>query len=309
MSSSVAPPAGRLSPADLLLLAALTVCWGFNWPIMKLGVRDMAPLYYRSVCIAGGLAVLWAWARVNGLPLALARRHWRQLAWLALFNTIIWHVLAIVAIRLLPAGRSALLGYTMPVWAVLFGVVVFRERVSRVHWVGVAAALGGTVLLLASELTALAGRPLGTVLMLVAAAAWGFGTHLLRRHLTEVPTLVVAFWMLACALVVMTAGTVAFERDAWRLPDAVEAGSMAYNMVLAIAFCHVAWSSLARRLPAAASGLSVMLIPVVGVFSSMLLIGERPGTHDWIALLLMLVALSTVLMAQRPAVTITSPAD
>jgi len=213
---------------------------------------------------------------------------------------IIWHVLLIIALKMLPAGRSAILGYTMPVWAVIFGVVVFRESVPRIHLVGVGLAFIGTLLLLSSELVALSGRPLGTLLVLVAAAAWGYGTHLMRRHLMSMPTLALTFWMLVLTLGVMAALTVLFERHAWRAPSGMEWASIVYNMVLAIAFCHVVWSMLARTLPPAASGLSVMMIPVLGVFSSMWLLGETPHWQDYAALVLILLALSTVLLGGRP---------
>ncbi len=71
-------------------------------------------------------------------------------------------------------------------------------------------------------------------------------------------------------------------------------------MVLAVAFCHVVWSMLARKLPPAASGLSVMMIPVLGVFSGMWMLGEQPAWQDYVALALILVALSTVLLPSRP---------
>ncbi|MGE5713362.1 MAG: DMT family transporter, partial [Betaproteobacteria bacterium] len=169
------------------------------------------------------------------------------------------------------------------------------------HWFGVLAAAIGIVLLLASELTSLAGAPLGTLLMLTAAAAWGYGTHLMRRHLTGMPIIALTFWMLVLTLVVMIAATTMFELARWRLPTTLEWASIAYNMVLAIAFCHVVWSMLARKLPPAASGLSVMFIPVLGVFSGMWLLGEQPYWQDYTALLLILLALSTVLLPARTA--------
>ena len=72
-------------------------------------------------------------------------------------------------------------------------------------------------------------------------------------------------------------------------------------MVLAIAFCHVVWSMLARTLPPTASGLSVMMIPVLGVFSKMWFLGESPHWQDYVALVLILVALSTVMLSRKPA--------
>ncbi len=291
----------RLSRRDLTLLVLLTLAWGLNWPVMKAGVQELPPLYFRSICIAGGLAVLWAYARAVGIPLTVREGTWPLIVKLAIPNVIVWHLLLIVALKMVPAGRSAILGYTMPVWAVIFGVLVFREKVPRLHLLGVGAAFIGTLLLLSSEFAALSGRPLGTILILIAAAFWGYGTHLMRRHLTDMPSLALTFWMLVLALGAMLVGTVLFERAHWRMPTSFEWGAIVYNMVLAIAFCHVVWSMLARTLPPTASGLSVMMIPVLGVFSSMWFLGESPHWQDYVALVLILVALSTVMLSRKPA--------
>jgi drug/metabolite transporter (DMT)-like permease len=293
--------ATKLSARDLTLLVLLTVFWGVNWPVMKMGVADLPPLYFRTICIAGGLVVIWCWARLMNVPMKVPAGAWPVVLKLAIPNVIAWHLLAIVAIKMLPSGRAAILGYTMPVWAVVIGLIVFNERPLRRHWWGVAAALVGTLLLLSSEFTALTGSPLGTVLMLAAAAAWGYGTHLMRRHLTDMPIIALTFWMLALTVVAMFVVSIVFEMPRWRMPDAIEWASIVYNMVLAIAFCHVVWAMLARKLPPAASGLSVMMIPVLGVFSGMWLLGERPFWQDYVALVLILIALSSVFLTPKTA--------
>ena len=291
----------HLSSRDLLLLALLTVFWGVNWPVMKLGVAELPPLYFRTLCLGGGLVVIGAWARLSGISLAVPRAAWREVIWLAVPNMIVWHVLAIQAVKMLPSGRAAILGYTMPVWAVLAGLAFFGERPLPRHWFGVTAALLGTLLLLSSEFTALAGSPLGTTLMLIAAAAWGFGTHLMRRHLIDLPIITLTFWMMALTVLVMLAFSIALELDQWRWPTAPEWFPLLYNIFFAVAFCHVVWSMLARKLPPAASGLSVMLIPVLGVFSGMWILGEQPHWQDYVALGLILFSLTTVLLPARSA--------
>jgi drug/metabolite transporter (DMT)-like permease len=288
-----------LSRRDLVLLVCLTLAWGLNWPIMKFGVQDLPPLYYRTLCIGGGLVFLYLYGRWAGIDMRVPSGAWPKVIKLAIPNVVIWHVLLVIALKLLPAGRSAILGYTMPVWAVLFGLWLFNERTQPRHWIGVAAAFIGTVLLLSSEFTKLAGAPIGTLLILVAAAAWGYGTNLMRRTLTEMPVLALTFWMLVVTLAAMIPLTIVFERQLWRAPTPLEWGSIVYNMVLAIAFCHAVWAMLARTLPPAASGLSVMMIPVLGVFSSMALLGEEPHWQDYAALVLILAALSTVLLVPR----------
>src|ERR1051325_7375129 len=68
-----------------------------------------------------------------------------------------------------------------------------------------------------------------------------------------------------------------------------------YNIFLAGTLAHWAWFTLARTLPVAVSSLSSLPVPVVGVFSGIVLLGERPGPQEWIALALVVAALFTVL--------------
>ncbi len=288
-----------LTRRDLVLLALLTLAWGVNWPVMKFGVTSFPPLLFRVIVLAGGVAVLWLWIRARGIALAVPPGQRMTVLWLAVPNVIIWQILSVLALKLLPSGRAAILGYTMPVWAVVVSVAFFGDRPLPRHWLGIGAAFVGTLLLLATEFTALAGRPLGTILMLIAAATWGWGTVLMRRHVLELPTVTLGFWMLAAAIPVAAVTTLAFETAQWRAPTPTEWAAISYNIFVAIAFCHIVWFHLARLLPPAASGLSVMLIPVLGVFSSMAMLGEQPHWHDYTALVLILVALATVLLPQR----------
>jgi len=289
----------RLTRRDLVLLVFLTLAWGLNWPVMKYGVQNLPPVLFRTICISGGLVALWAYARLTGVSLRVTPGRWGTIFKLAIPNAIIWHLLVVIALRMLPAGRSAILGYTMPVWVVIAGMLFFHERPTVRQSVGVLCAFAGMLLLLSSELREIAGRPQATLLVLAAAAAWGFGTHLMRRELRDMPTLALTFWMLTMTLGVMIVYTVLLERADWRLPQPGEWGAIVYNMVLAIAFCHAAWSHLARTLPPVASSLSVMMIPVLGVFSSVWFLGESPLWQDYVALLLILIAMAVVLLPNR----------
>ncbi len=288
-----------LSRRDAILLVLLTLAWGFTWPVMKYGVREFPPLFFRTLCVTGALVILAAVARLSAVSLALPRTEWFDIVRLAVPNVVIWHVTVILALTLLPAGRSAILGYTMPLWAALIGALWFGEHPPARHWVGVGAALVATVLLLSSELTSLAGRPAGALLMLFAALAWGYGTHQARRYAIHVAALTAVFWMLVLALVVLLAASLAFERSHWRMPHREEWLAIGFNAAISMAFCHVAWLRLARRLPPAASGLSMMMIPALGVFSSMWLLAEQPRWQDYVALALIVFSLATVLLPAR----------
>lgn len=290
----------ELSRKHWILLALLTLCWGFNWPIMKIGVNDFPPLSFRALGMLGGLPVVWLAARMQGVPLAIPPGGAATLLRLAIPNMLIWHVFMILGVKMLSSGRAAILGYTMPVWAALFGMLLFREKLDRAGWFGIACALGGALLLLSSEFGNLAGNPLGSVFALIAAAGWGYGTLTMRRTTLAMPTTAITFWMMAMASAAMSLAAVLFERNDWHMPGAGAWFGIVYNAVMIFGWAHVVWFMLARTLPPVASSLSVMMIPVLGVFSGAWLLGETPHWQDYAAMLLILAAMSSVLL-KRPA--------
>ena len=290
----------QLSRKDLVLLALLTLFWGLNWPVMKIGVREFPPLTFRTISMVGGLAVIWLAARAQGASLAVPAGARMTVIRLAIPNMLIWHSLIIIGVKLLSSGRAAILGYTMPAWAVLSGLIFFGDRISRSALVGIALAMSGALLLLSSEFSRLSGQPVGTVLALIAAAGWGFGTVLMKRTQLDMPTISLTFWMLSLTTTIMAMLALIFEYPAMRMPNLVEWGAIIYNSAIIFGFAHVVWFRLARILPPVASSLSVMFIPVLGTFSGAWILGEVPHWQDYVAMLLILGAMSTVLFKPRP---------
>ena len=293
----------KLSAKQLWLLVVLTVVWGLNWPVMKLGVTGMPPLQFRTMSMWLGLPVLalaLVWLKV---PFAMPRKHWPELLFLAATNMFIWHVCIILAIQSLSSGRAAILGYTMPIFSAILGAIFFASVMTKRNWLGVAAAALGVALLLWHEMMGLSGKPLGVALALTAAATWALGTQLLRRTKIDTPTLAISFWMTVLACIVMMALTVTFERDAWVMPSRSSWFAIVYNAVLVFGFAHAAWFYLARTLPPVASTLSVMFIPILGVFVGAYWLGEVLHWQDWAAAGLMVVAIASVLAPTKSPVT------
>lgn len=289
----------RLTRQDTVLLALLILSWGLNWPVMKLGVREFPPLTFRTLSMIGGLIVIGIAARMQRESLRVPAGQALTVVKLAVPNMLVWHALIILGVKLLSSGRAAILGYTMPVWAVLSGLVFFGDRISGRALLGVALAMTGAALLLSSEFANISGQPLGTLFALLAAAAWGFGTVLMKRTKLDMPTISLTFWMLALTTTVMSVLSLVFEHDQWRMPGAVEWAAILYNAAIIFGFAHVVWFRLARLLPPVMSSLSVMFIPVIGTFSGAWMLGETPHWQDYMAMLLILGAMSTVLFTPR----------
>ena len=115
------------------------------------------------------------------------------------------------------------------------------------------------------------------------------------------PTLTLSFWMTAMTTVVMGLLSFAFEFDRWQEPSATHWASILYNAVLVFGFAHAAWFYLARSLPPVASTLSVMMIPILGVFSGAWALNETLHWQDWAAMGLMVVSIASVLWPAKPA--------
>lgn len=277
------------------VLVLLTLIWGFNWPIMKLGVAFYPPLTFRAVSMWLGLPLLWVVLLGLRVPLAISREHWRELASLSVTNMLVWYAVAIIALQSLASGRAAILGYTMPVFSALVGRWFFAEQLSPRQLAGVLAATLGAGLLLAHEFGTLAGKPVAALGMLAAAAAWAVGTQQLRRTRIAAPTLAIAFWMTVLTTPVISLFALLLEAADWRAPDAVEWAALAYNAVLVFGYAQPAWLYLARSLPPVASTLSVMFVPVLGVACGAWLLGETLHWQDYAAIVLIVLAIASVL--------------
>jgi drug/metabolite transporter (DMT)-like permease len=307
--NSKASGQSALNRRDLVILVLLTLAWGINWPIMKFGVREMEPLTFRALCMVGGLPLLFLIIRQKSLTLAIPRQYWRESFWIALTNMVGWYVFAMYGVKLLSSGRAAILGYTMPIWVALFGYLIFKSETTRRLWIGVALASLGVVFLLAGELSSISGRPLGAIFMLIAGAIWGLGTHLMKRRKQSTHVYVVTFWSLCLALLVCGFVALTFERAGWmswffadpvtgaaaKFPSASAWWAVLYNSVVVFTFAQVAWFRLTLILPPVASGLSIMMIPVVGVFSGMWMLGETAHWNDYAALATIIGAIACVL--------------
>lgn len=291
----------KLTRLQLTLLVLLTAVWGLNWPVMKLGVTEFPALSFRALSIWLGIPVLAAGLLALKVPFRLERRYWPELLWLAATNMFVWHGCIILAVKTLSSGRAAILGYTMPIFSAVIGAWFFSAVLTRRGWLGVSAAAAGVALLLWHEFTHLAGRPVGVVLALIAAATWALGTQLLRRTRIEAATLTISFWMTVLTGIVMGMLAMAFEQPQWKAPSFTAWWTILFNAVLIFGFAHATWFYLARGLPPVASTLSVMLIPVVGVFSGALWLGEVLHWQDWAAVALMVVAIASVLWPARGA--------
>jgi drug/metabolite transporter (DMT)-like permease len=282
-----------------LPFAVLTLVWGCNWPILKMGGDELAPLTFRGLTLPFAALGMLLVSRLSGESVRLPRALWPRVGVLALFNIACWNGLVLFGVQHLPAGRSAILAYTMPVWATMIAMLVLREPLSRRKLLGLALGVSGMAVLIGEQVAVVRAAPFGALMILAAAITWGFGTVLLRKWQPPIAQNTLSGWMmlLGWAPLAVAAPFLDPQPLAGELGQVSARGwfAIAYNIFLAGTLAHWAWFTLARTLPVAVSSLSSLPVPVVGVISGIVLLGERPGVQEWIALALVVAALFTVL--------------
>jgi len=289
-----------LRGAALLGLIGLTLAWGLNWPIMKFSLRELSPLYFRATTMTGGSLLLLAWFSTRGRDMRLPRGAWLPLALLAAPNILGWHLFSILGVQELASGRAAILGFTMPIWTAVLAVLFFGEPLTRRVAIGVACAAIAIALLVAHEVIALAGRPLGIVWMQLAALSWAFGTILMRRTRLALSTQAITVWMMLLSSCAFWLVAPLFEAwPSWQFSAPMWA-ALAWGVVINYGVAQVVWFNLARTLPPTASAFSIMAVPVVGTVSAIAIVGEVPRWQDWVAALFVILAIASALLV-RPA--------
>ncbi len=301
------PPAGargavhagadELPRAGFVLLAALAVFWGSNWPAMKIALAEVPVWTFRSVCLLAGGAGILLIARAVGHSVRVPASEVPPLLLCAALNVVGWHLFSAYGVSLMPAGRAAIIAFTMPAWAALLGSAVLGERLTAYKVLGLILGLAGLAVLIGPDIAAVGAAPLGAVFMLGAAISWAAGTVLMKRFPWNIPTAALAGWQILAGAVPVTLG--ALLLDGVPDPGAFSTRALlatAYVVVVPTIFCHWAWFTVVRLFPAGIAAMGTLAIPVVGVFMSAFILGESVGWTEFLALFLILSSLSVVLV-------------
>lgn len=291
---------------DLLAMAALALFWGFNWPAVRLALDELGPWTMRSLGMGAGAAFLLAlaWLRQGS---ALPRRgEWLVILITGLFSITLFNLLLAFAQLMAPTSRAVIVTYTQPIWTVIFARLLLGERLDRRRAAGLAFGSLGLVAL---------GWPLirsgtfsfGLVLALAAGISWALGTVLTKRFPVATPPVTVAAWQLVGGAAAAFAGMVVFEPETltqgidWAGLKTITWLALAHHILLSQALAYALWYGLLARMPAGTVSLSMLVVPAIGVVSSVLILGESPTPADIAGLALMTAAAAAVnLPARRP---------
>ena len=185
----------------------------------------------------------------------------------------------------------------MPLWATLMAWPLLGSRPTVRDMLALAVGLGGVALLLSgTDLTLTGDKVPGIALMLAAAVFMAFGTVRGRRYPLPLPPVIGTALQIGLGCLPMVAIGIAFERPNVSALSTPGALAMFYMAICPMGLCYLGWFASLRRLPPATPATAMLLVPIIGVGSGTLIVGEALGARELLALVLTVsaVGLATV---------------
>ena len=260
-----------MSPGHLLLALALAATWGVNFVVIRAGLDHLPPLLFSGLRFLAAAVPAILFLRSPGVAW-----HWVIIV-AALLGVLQFGLLFSGMAAGMPPGLTSLVVQAQAPFTAVFALVLLGERLTRIRVAGLAVAVVG-VGLIALDLGKTS--PVGAFLLVVGgAAAWGLANIAMKRA-QPTDSLRFMVWVSALSVVPLFMASALMEgprRDLDALRDIpwVAVGSVLFVGLVATVLGFGVWGHLIHVYSAATVAPFSMLVPVFGVASSALLLGER----------------------------------
>jgi drug/metabolite transporter (DMT)-like permease len=289
-------------------LGVVYLVWGSTYLAIRVGVGHLPPLLFAGIryLIAGALLYPIAQrATISSRGSVKERAKPGAKAWFA--GAVIGILLLFmgnggvtIGETTLPSGFAAVLVATVPLWMIVFTWPVQHQRVTFRSVVALAVGLGGVIILVGDGTAS--GRISGVIIVLGAAAAWGFGSVL--SHRLAVPSnamLAAAIEMLAggVVLLVVGVGSGEFSRIQWSSVPATSWIALAYLIGPGSILAFTAYGYALSHLPVTTVSTYAYVNPVVAVLAGIVFLGEKVTWREGLGAVLVLASVIITLRRSR----------
>jgi drug/metabolite transporter (DMT)-like permease len=286
-----------------LLLTAMAVCFGGTWVAGAVAVDAAPPFTIAAVRFGVASILLYAWVRLANRRLApISRADWPLIAGLGLTAIAGYNWLFLTGLTLAPASDGAIIVPGLaPVFTVLLARAVLRELLGARAYLGFALAAIGLYLVVNPTGGTTPTRLLGDLLFLAGAVCWGIYSVIARVASRRFDAVSTTLYGTALGTIILIIAA-AFEGGAGRLftapPEALAA--IAYLAVFGTVAAFVLLNMGVARIGASRASAFALLVPIIGVLSSVALLGEELGPLTVVGGAIVLVGLWLVEQPGRP---------
>lgn len=281
------------------LLPVVWIGWGLAYPLMSFTLEAVDLFTSRLIIVPLSGLVLLAVGTLGGAQPLPERRMWGHIALTGFFNMGLFQIFLIAGIATLGPSRTPIIVYTMPAWSSLLAAFLLKERITLRVALSLLLSLAAVGIVLSQE-AAVRAAPVGTLLTLLAAISFGIGTVLTKRDSLKGDPTINAAWQLLTGTLPIIVVWVAFAPHAYFRPEQTRGLVSLICLILGSnALAYYCWFRILRALPTSVASLTTLIVPCIGFGSSALMIGGAVTWLDFVALGLIVAAVSLVLI--RPA--------
>ena len=276
---------------DLMIGLLVITVWGLNFIAIKLGLQDTPPL------LLGALRFLLAcFPAIFFLPRPPIP--WPWLIALGLSINVGQFSFLFLGMKLgMPAGLASLILQSQAFFTLFLAVTWFGELWHWNHIAGLALSACGMAIIGLQQGVGMTLTGFG--LTLAAAACWGGGNIIMRQATLGVPAfsmLSLVVWAGAVAILPLTLLSFILEGynswlAAFRSPTWTTLGSVVYLAFFATLVGYGLWGKLLSRYPAAVVSPLALMVPLIGMSSSALFLGESLSLVQSLGALLVMLGL------------------
>jgi drug/metabolite transporter (DMT)-like permease len=277
-----------------LCMFALYIIWGSTYLAIRVALQSYPPFLLAGCRFASAGVLLLSALRLRGVALPTARQ-WRNAAFTGILLLGFGNGLVCYAEQSVSSGISAVAVASMPLFAALFAGL-YGEWPSRRETLGLLIGfVGVAVLNLGSSLSA---SRLGAIALLVAAAAWAFGSVWSRRQDMPAGPMNTAAQMLCGSGALLVVGFAGGETLPHH-PSLHATLGAAYLVVFGSLIAFSAYLYVLKHARPALATSYAYVNPPVAVLFGVLLLGEKVGPFDLVGMTIILVGVVTITAARQ----------
>jgi drug/metabolite transporter (DMT)-like permease len=280
-----------------LQLIALSALWGGSFPLIRIASPALGPFGLAGIRCALAAVVLAALMRALRNPWP-PRAAWPGLALLGLLTVVVPFVLYNAAGLVLPAGYSAVLNATAPLFGILGAAALGEERLTARRLTGCALGFAGVALLVRLGPVAVDTQVvLAALACTLAAGSYGIGAIFMKRAtMAHQPLPASAAILIAAALILVVPAGASVP---WMRPTMGALVAVAVLGTVTSGFMYWISMRLMRDIPASAATSSAFMIPLFGVTWGGLFLGE-PVTAGMLPGCLLVLAATALVTGFNP---------
>lgn len=262
--------------ASLFLVA---VIWALNFSVVKSALSEIDPLSFNGLRFLFAAAIIWAVLIYRGQQFSIPREDWLPLLGMGLLGNLIYQGLFIIGIDYTYAANAAVMLGTIPIWVALISHLFNLERMNIPKVMGVIAAFGGIVFIVAggTEPFSFGSETfLGDIIIIGAAVVWGGYTILSKSFLSRYSPIQFSAIMATIGCVVLfLIGLPNMLVLEWTTISPAAYGGVVYSGLLSIGVAYLIWNYGLQTVGAVHTATYQNLVPVLGLIFGIVLLNEQ----------------------------------